>query len=252
MKFSNITAANLAKAANPSVDFDGSAAANPANSANPAGSDEQVSKVSDFSSGQRHENDPQEAIILFDGGNAANPANSANPSVPASPISKISDFSKGNTRENAKFASVRCSDCQHALPATATDPHSWHSCDRGLKGWWGMAPRRCDAYAAKAERIAKKEEARLAEEERQRRKEERRREEMEKNYRRTLFESFNDIVNGANVWTGLELTREKIKVLIDPRFEQERMQYPAIQKYTHKHIARAIDGLKAILEVYQP
>ena len=105
MKFSNITAANLAKAANPSVDFDGSVAANPANSANPAGSDEQVSK--------------------------------------------ISDFSKGNTRENAKFASVRCSDCQHAQPATATDPHSWHGCDRGLKGWWGMAPHRCESWEGK-------------------------------------------------------------------------------------------------------
>jgi len=80
---------------------------------------------------------------------AANLAKAANPSVPASPISKISDFSKGNTRENAKFASVRCSDCQHALPATATDPHSWHSCDRGLKGWWGMAPHRCESWEGK-------------------------------------------------------------------------------------------------------
>lgn len=250
MKFSKITAANLAKAANPNVDFDGSVAANLAKAANPAGSDEQVSKISDFSSGQRHENDPQEAAIRFDVGNAANPANSANPNVPASPISKISDFSKGNTRENAKFASVRCSDCQHALPATATDPHSWHSCDRGLKGWWGMAPHRCERWDGKAERIAKEEEARLAEEERQRRKEERRREEIEKNIRLTLFSSFNDLVTGASVWAGLELTQERIKVLKDPDFEQERMQWPALQKFDRAFIEKAIDGLKAILEVY--
>lgn len=161
----------------------------------------------------------------------------ANPSV---------SFGSASPRESDLFSSVRCSDCQHALPATATDPHSWHSCDRGLKGWWGMAPRRCDAYAAKGE------EARLAEEERQRRKEERKREEIEKNIRLTLFSSFDGLVTGASVWAGLELTQERIKVLIDPRFEQERMQWPALQKFDRKAIQKAIDGLKAILEVYQP
>lgn len=131
MKFSHITAANLAKAANP------------------AGSDEQVSKISDFSSEQRHENGLQEAIIRFDVGNAANPANSANPSDSHPSISKISDFSKGNTRENAKFASVRCGDCQHAEPAATADPYSWHSCRAGKPGWWGMASRQCESWERK-------------------------------------------------------------------------------------------------------
>lgn len=167
----------------------------------------------------------------------------ANPSV---------SFGSAPPRESDLFSSVRCSDCQHALPATATDPHSWHSCDRGLKGWWGMAPHRCERWDGKAERIAKEEEARLAEEERQRRKKERQREEIEKNIRLTLFSSFNDLVTGASVWAGLELTQERIKALIDPRFEQERMQWPALQKFDRKAIQKAIDGLKAILEVYQP
>jgi hypothetical protein len=47
---------------------------------------------------------------------------------------------------------VRCRDCRHAKPATASDPYSWHSCGRGLKdgGGWGMAPRRCEAWEAPA------------------------------------------------------------------------------------------------------
>lgn len=31
-------------------------------------------------------------------------------------------------------------------PATAADPYSWHSCRAGKPGWWGMAPRQCDAW----------------------------------------------------------------------------------------------------------
>lgn len=116
-----------------------------------------------------------------------------------------------------------------------------------------MAPRRCDAYAAKAERIDREkrgEADRLAEEERRRLEMEREREEIEKNIRLTLFSSFDGLVTGASVWAGLELTQERIKVLKDPRFEQERMQWPALQKFDRAFIEKAIDGLKAILEVY--
>lgn len=104
--------------------------------------------------------------------------------------------------------------------------------------------------AEEAERIRREEEARLAEEERQRLEEERKREEIEKNIRLTLFESFNDLVTGSTVWAGLELTKERIKLLHDPRFEQERMQWPALQKFDRKTILKALDGLQAVLKVY--
>lgn len=87
-------------------------------------------------------------------------------------------------------------------------------------------------------------------EERKRLEEERQREEIEKNIRLTLFNAFNDLVTGSTVWAGRELTKERIKILKDPRFEQERMQWPALQKFDRKTILKAIDGLQSILEVY--
>ncbi len=130
MKFSHITPANLAKAANPSV------------------TGERVSKISNFSNPQRQQNDRQGETIGFYVDGAANPANFANPPDNTPTISKISDLSKGNTRKNADCSSVRCSECGHAKPATATDPYSWHLCELGLKGGggWGMAPRRCERW----------------------------------------------------------------------------------------------------------
>jgi len=104
--------------------------------------------------------------------------------------------------------------------------------------------------AEEADRLRREEEARLAEEEHQRLEEERKREEIEKNIRLTLFESFNDLVTGSAVWAELDLTRERIKLLHDPRFEQERMQWPALQKFDRKSLQKAINGLQAILEVY--
>lgn len=80
----------------------------------------------------------------------ANLAKAANPPATDERVSRISDFSKGNTRKNADCSSVRCSECGHAKPATATDPYSWHLCGLGLKGGggWGMAPRRCERWEA--------------------------------------------------------------------------------------------------------
>lgn len=130
MKFSHITPANLAKAANP-----------------PA-TDERVSKISNFSNPQHQQNDPQGETIDFYVDGAANLANPANPSDYTPTISKISDFSKGNTRKNADCSSVRCSDCRHGQPATPSDPWSWHLCGAGAirEHGWGMAPRRCERW----------------------------------------------------------------------------------------------------------
>ena len=50
------------------------------------------------------------------------------------------------------FSSVLCAECRHSNPATATDPHSWHSCGNassGRLGWWGMAPHPCEHWEAK-------------------------------------------------------------------------------------------------------
>lgn len=127
----------------------------------------------------------------------------------------------------------------------------------GLRDALSAAQNRRDEAAEKArieaeeaERIRREAEARLEEEERQRLEEERKREEIEKNIRLTLFESFNDLVTGSTVWAGLDLTKERIKLLHDPRFEQERMQWPALQKFDRKSLQKAINGLQAILEVY--
>lgn len=113
MKFSSITVANLANSANPLPAED------------PA---------------------PPLETINFKDDTAANLANSANRDAE---ISRISDFSNADTRENANFSAVRCADCWHGKPATATDSYSWHSCRAGLTGWWGMAPQRCEGWEGK-------------------------------------------------------------------------------------------------------
>lgn len=51
--------------------------------------------------------------------------------------------------ESVDFSLVRCSDCRHAKPATATDPYSWHLCGADARGWWGMAPHRCQGWEAR-------------------------------------------------------------------------------------------------------
>ncbi len=67
----------------------------------------------------------------------------------SSPTPSVSSVS-APPRESVFFSSVRCSECGHAKPATATDPYSWHLCGLGLKGGggWGMAPRRCERWEA--------------------------------------------------------------------------------------------------------
>lgn len=74
------------------------------------------------------------------------------PSPPDRPPTGANRRSGSTVAGPAVGDAVRCRDCRHAKPATASDPYSWHSCGRGLKGGggWGMAPRRCEAWEAPA------------------------------------------------------------------------------------------------------
>lgn len=72
------------------------------------------------------------------------------PSPPDRPPTGANRCSGSTVAGPAVGDAVRCRDCRHAKPATASDPYSWHSCGRGLKGGggWGMAPRRCETWEA--------------------------------------------------------------------------------------------------------
>lgn len=129
MKFSHITPANLAKAANPSV------------------TGERVSKISNFSNPQRQQNDPQGETIGFYVDGAANPANFANPSDYTPTISKISDFSNGATLKDAVSSRVRCGECRHSSVPADTDPvFGWRRCELGLLGYFARALHRCEGW----------------------------------------------------------------------------------------------------------
>lgn len=61
-------------------------------------------------------------------------------------------FGSAPPRDSKFFSSAVCAGCRHSDPATATDPHSWHTCGNpssGQLGWWGMAPNPCEGWEEK-------------------------------------------------------------------------------------------------------
>lgn len=135
MKFSNLTLANLAKAANPPV------------------TSEPISTISEISSRQDLQNvgwgnsaDQQETVDFGIGG-SANPANSAKPVDPDGTVSRISSFSRVTDSQNVEIARVCCGNCRHSSLPPDTEPvYGWRRCELGLFGNFARALHRCEAY----------------------------------------------------------------------------------------------------------
>lgn len=135
MKFSNLTLANLAKAANPPV------------------TSEPISTISEISSRQDLQNvgwgnsaDQQETVDLGIGG-SANPANSAKPVDPDGTVSRISNFSRITDSRNVEIARACCGNCRHSSLPPDTEPvYGWRRCRLGLLGNFGRVLHRCEAF----------------------------------------------------------------------------------------------------------
>lgn len=184
--------------------------------------------------------DPEKAEFVRDG-------------HPNFPLSKTYDDVKKEVETRKAAAEKQRQELERLTTLRAEFPELALLVDEGrntLDEALATAESRKRKAAEEAQRIQQEEEARLAEEEKQRLEKERERAEIEKNIRLTLFNSFNDLVTGSTVWAGLEMTKERVKLLKDPQFEQERMQWPALQKFDRQTIQKAIDGLQSILEVY--
>lgn len=136
MKFSSLTVANLAKAANPPV------------TSEPISTISEISSRQDLQNVGRGNSTDQQETVDFGIGGSANPANSAKPVDHDGTVSRISNFSRASDPQNVEIARVCCGNCQHSnLPPDTEPVYSWRRCGLGLLGNFARALHHCDAFS---------------------------------------------------------------------------------------------------------